>query len=350
VDLGGWVQIPKKINIFFIESPTSHPLFNIEQELTIFINQNILLFNMKCLVTGGAGFIGSHLVDRLLENGHEVIVIDDFSGGREENLEQQKDNPKLKIIRKSICDDLTEEFKDIEIVFHLAALPRVQYSIENPFKTNNVNINGTLNLLEHSRKAGVKRFVYSASSSSYGNQDSLPLVETMTPNPMSPYALQKLVGEYYCTLYYLIHGIKTVSLRYFNVYGPRMDPNGAYALLIGKVIDQLKKGEIPTIFGDGEQTRDFTYVKDIVQANILGSETNNEKAFGNVFNIGAGNNLSVNFVVKTIIGDKDIKPKYDKPRIEPKDTLANNQKAKEILGWQPNYTFEQGIKETIDSS
>ena len=304
---------------------------------------------MKLIVTGGAGFIGSHLVDELLKKDHEVIVIDDFSGGREENLQSQKDNPKLTIVRKSICDDLTQEFKDVEAVFHLAALPRVQFSIENPIKTNEVNIKGTLNLLEHSRKSGVKRFIYSSSSSAYGDQDSLPLVETMNPNPMSPYALQKLVGEYYCNLYFLIHKIKTVSLRYFNVYGPRMDPNGAYALLIGKVIDLLKKGQAPTIYGDGEQTRDFTYIKDVVNANILAFETNNEKAFGTTFNIGAGNNLSVNYVVKTILGDSPIKPKYDKPRIEPKDTLADNKKAKEILGWEPKYTFEQGIKETLDN-
>ncbi len=303
---------------------------------------------MKVLVTGGAGFIGSHLVDRLLKEGNEVVVIDDFSGGKEENLQQNLDNPDFSLVRKSICDDLTEEFKGIDTVFHLAALPRVQYSIEFPKETHEVNVNGTLNLLEHARKAKVQRFVYSSSSSAYGDQKTLPLRETMNPNPMSPYALQKLVGEYYCHLYHLIHGMKTISLRYFNVYGARMDPSGGYPLLIGKVIDMLKKGETPIVYGDGEQTRDFTYVKDVVEANILASKTENENAFGESFNIGAGKNLTVNFVVKKIIGKRDLKPKYEAPRIEPHDTLADHTKAKEILGWIPMYDFELGIKETLE--
>jgi len=303
----------------------------------------------KVIVTGGAGFIGSHIVDRLLELGNKIIVIDDFSLGKKENLAHQKDNPNLKICNKSICDkDILDLFKGVDIVFHVAAIPRVQYSIKNPKETNKANIYGTLNVLEACRKGGVKRVVYSASSSAYGDQDKLPLVETMIPNPMSPYALQKLVGEYYCKLYYLIHGIETISLRYFNVYGPRQDPGGGYACLIPKSINLVLEEKSPVIFGDGEQTRDFTFVKDVVESNILAATTENKEAFGNIFNIGNGNNLSVNFVVKSIIGDKNIKPIYSNPVIEPRDTLADISKTKEIINWQPKYTFEQGIKETIE--
>jgi UDP-glucose 4-epimerase len=307
------------------------------------------LKDKKVIVTGGAGFIGSHLVDRLLELGNQVIVIDDFSLGKKENLAHQEYNPNLKIYDKDICDkDILDLFEGVNIVFHVAAVPRVQYSIKYPKKTNRANIYGTLNILEACKKAGVKRFVYSASSSAYGDQDKLPLIETMNPNPMSPYALQKLVGEYYCKLYYLIHGIETISLRYFNVYGPRQDPDGGYACLIPKSINLVLEEKSPVIYGDGEQTRDFTFVKDVVESNILAAVTENKKAFGEVFNIGNGNNLSVNFVVKSIIGDKDIKPIYSDPVIEPRDTLADISKAKKILSWQPKYTFEQGLKETIE--
>ena len=307
------------------------------------------LNNKSILVTGGAGFIGSHLVDRLLELGYEVIVIDDFSSGKKENLVNHKENPNLRIFEKNICDkDIIGLFEGVSIVFHVAAIPRVQFSIEFPEKTNTANINGTLNILEAVRKAGIKRFVYSASSSAYGNQEKLPLIETMNPNPMSPYALQKLVGEYYCKLYNLLYGIETISLRYFNVYGPRQDPSGGYACLIPKSVNLILEDKSPEIYGNGENTRDFTYVKDVVEANILSATTNNKEAFGRVFNIGNGNNLSVNTVVKIIIGSKKIKPAYLPPVIEPKDTLANITKAKNILNWHPNYAFERGIKETIE--
>lgn len=304
---------------------------------------------IKSLVTGGAGFIGSHLVDRLLELGYEVIVIDDFSSGKKENIEHHKHNPNLQIFAKNICDKEIEDlFKNVSIVFHLAAIPRVQFSIKFPEKTNKANIDGTLNVLELAKKAGVKRFVYSASSSAYGNQEKLPLIETMNPNPLSPYALQKLVGEYYCKLYYLLFGMETICLRYFNVYGPRQDPSGGYACLIPKSIDLILQEKSPEIYGDGEQTRDFTYVKDVVEANISAATTNNEKSFGEIFNVGNNNNLSVNQVVKKIIGTKNIKIEYKPPVIEPKNTLADISKIREILKWYPRFNFEEGIKETID--
>ena len=304
---------------------------------------------IKSLVTGGAGFIGSHLVDRLLKLGHEVIVIDDFSSGKKENLEHHKNNSNLKIFAKNICDKNIEDlFKNVLVVFHVAAIPRVQFSIEFPEKTNEANVTGILNVLESAKKAGVKRFVYSASSSAYGNQEKLLLIESMNPNPMSPYALQKLVGEYYCKLYNLLFGIETISLRYFNVYGSRQDPSGEYACLIPKSINLALQEKSPEIYGDGEQTRDFTYVKDVVEANILAATTNNEKSFGEIFNVGNNNNLSVNQVVKIIIGDRNIKPKYKPPVVEPKNTLADISKIKNFLGWTPKFNFEEGVKETID--
>ena len=304
---------------------------------------------IKSLVTGGAGFIGSHLVDRLLKLGHEVIVIDDFSSGKKENLEHHKNNSNLKIFAKNICDKNIEDlFKNVLVVFHVAAIPRVQFSIEFPEKTNEANVTGILNVLELAKKAGVKRFVYSASSSAYGNQEKLLLIESMNPNPLSPYALQKLVGEYYCKLYNLLFGIETISLRYFNVYGSRQDPSGEYACLIPKSINLALQEKSPEIYGDGEQTRDFTYVKDVVEANILAATTNNEKSFGEIFNVGNNNNLSVNQVVKIIIGDRNIKPKYKPPVVEPKNTLADISKIKNFLGWTPKFNFEEGVKETID--
>jgi UDP-glucose 4-epimerase len=307
---------------------------------------------IKCLVTGGAGFIGSHLVDRLLQLGHKVVVIDDCSSGKKENLKHHTGNPNLKIFVKDICDkDIGALFENASVVFHVAAIPRVQFSIKFPEKTNKTNIMGTLNVLEAAKNAGVKRLVYSASSSAYGNQERLPLTETMTPNPMSPYALQKLVGEYYCKLYNLLFGMETICLRYFNVYGPRQDPSGGYACLIPKSINLVLNGKRPEIYGDGEQTRDFTYVKDVVEANILAATTNNEKSFGQVFNVGHGKNLSVNNVVKTIIDivgseSRNIKPDYKPPVIEPKNTLADTAKIRNMLNWQPKFNFEKGIKET----
>jgi nucleoside-diphosphate-sugar epimerase len=303
---------------------------------------------IKSLVTGGAGFIGSHLVDKLLQSGHEVIIIDDFSSGKKENLEHHKNNPDLKIITKSICDkDISGLFKGVSVVFHVAAIPRVQFSIDFPEKTNEANINGTLNILEMAKKAGVKRFIYSASSSAYGNQDKLPFIESMNPNPMSPYGLQKLAGEYYCKLYNLLFGMETICLRYFNVFGPRQDPSGGYACLIPKSINLALNGKSPEIYGEGEQTRDFTYVKDVVEANILAAATNNEKAFGQTFNVGNSNNVSVNQVVKLIIDNRKIEPEYKPPVIEPKNTLADISKIKEILKWQPKFDFEKGIQETM---
>jgi nucleoside-diphosphate-sugar epimerase len=304
----------------------------------------------KCIVTGGAGFIGSHLTDRLLGDGHTVTVIDDFSSGKMENLQEHLDNPQLTVLRRSILDDGMEEiFAGASVIFHVAAVPRVQYSIQYPELTNRANIEGTLRVLEASRKTGAGRVVYSSSSSVYGNQKQLPLTETMAPNPMSPYALQKLTGEYYCRLYHSIFGLETISLRYFNVYGPKQDPLGGYANLIPRSVHRTMNGQPPVIFGDGLQTRDFTFVEDVIEANILASLTVNERAFGEAINIGGGSNLSVNEVVAAIIRDTSIKPDHQPPVVEPKDTLADIGKARQILGWEPRVPFSAGIIRTIQS-
>ena len=305
---------------------------------------------MNCIVTGGAGFIGSNIVDKLISLGHKVTVIDNFSSGKEENLSQHKNNLSLTIIRRDICDNLEDIFKKdkFDAVFHLAAIVSVPYSLEHPLETNDVNVRGTLNLLECCRKFGVKRFVLSSSCSVYGNQETLPLVETMNPMPISPYALSKLIGEHYCRLYNAVYGLETISLRYFNVYGPRQNPAGNYACMIPKFIRMINSDQSPKINGDGKQTRDFIFVSDVAEANISALNTTNKSCFGDVFNIGTGGNLSVNDVTEKIISlsGKNISPIYGPAVIEPKNALADNSKAKTILNWQPKFSFEQALKET----
>lgn len=292
---------------------------------------------MKIVVTGGAGFVGSHLTDALIEKGHEVHVIDDLSGGKEENI-----NPKSIFHKKDITgyESILPIFSGAKYVFHLAALPRVQFSIENPLLTNSVNVLGTQNVLEASRVSGVKRVVYSASSSAYGDQDTMPLKEDMKASPKSPYGLHKYVGELYCKTWSLVYGIETVALRYFNVYGPRFNAEGAYSLVIGKFLKQRKEGNPMTITGDGSQTRDFTHVRDVVRANILASESE-KVGKGEVLNIGAGRNFSINQIAELIGGPVE----HVEARLEPHDTLADNSKAKELIGWTPEVSMEEAIEE-----
>ncbi len=292
---------------------------------------------MKAVVVGGAGFIGSNLTEELLKRGYSVHVVDDFAGGKKENL-----NEKAVLHNGSIADLslLKEAFKDATYVFHLAALPRVQYSIEHPKETNEVNVEGTLNVLIAAHESGVKKVVYSASSSAYGDQSKMPLVESMPASPKSPYGLQKYVGELYCKLWSEIYGLPTVCLRYFNVYGPRLDPNGAYALVIGKFLKQRQEGKPITITGDGEQTRDFTNVRDVARANILAAESANVGK-GEVMNIGAGRNFTINKLAELIGGPVE----HVAPRLEPHDTLADNSLAKKLIGWEPEIQLEEGIAE-----
>ena len=293
----------------------------------------------KYLVTGGAGFIGTNLIKQLILKRAEVVVIDNYSGGKFTDRVQ----PGVNYIEGDIrnMDDLNKVMAGVDGVFHLAAIARMSYSVENSRETNDVNINGTLNVLVAARDNGVKRVVYSASSSAYGEQETVPFVETMKPAPMSPYGLQKYVGEEYCRLFYELYGLNTASLRYFNVYGPYMDPNGAYALVIGKFLQQKKEGNPLTICGDGEYYRDYTHVYDIARANILAMESE-KVGQGELFNIGNGKPYSVNELAKIIGGESaHVDPRPGDPR----RTQADNTKVKEVLGWQPTVDLEDGIKE-----
>ncbi|PLX21285.1 hypothetical protein C0584_03100 [Candidatus Parcubacteria bacterium] len=282
----------------------------------------------KCLVTGGAGFIGSNLVDELIKRGDEVIIIDDLSAGKEENINKKAEFHKVDI---RDLDKILPLFNGIDFVFHLAALPRVQPSIDDPITYHDVNVNGTLNVFEAARQAKVKRVVFSASSSAYGNQEKMPLKEDMLASPLSPYALHKFIGENYAKLYNEIYGLETVSLRYFNVYGDRQPLEGAYCLVMGIFANQRLKGEPMTITGTGENRRDFTSVVDVVKANILSTESD-KVGKGEIINIGRGKNYSVNELADMIGGPR----KNIEPRIEPKVTLADNTKARELLGWEPS--------------
>ena len=290
----------------------------------------------KVVIVGGAGFIGSNLAEACIERGDEVYVIDNLVNGKRENLPSG-----VTFHEVDICDYdvIAPIISNADTVFHLAALPRVQYSIEHPIETNEVNVGGMLNVLTAAKEGGVRRVVYSASSSAYGNQETMPLVETMPPNPISPYALQKYIGEEYCSLFSTAYGLETVSLRYFNVYGKNQDPEGPYALVIGKFLKQRGEGVPLTITGDGEQTRDFTAVEDVVRANLLSSESK-KVGSGEAINIGAGNNCSINKLAKLIGGEVE----YVEARLEPKHTLADTSKAKELLGWEPVIVLEKGIQ------
>jgi len=293
---------------------------------------------MKCLVTGGAGFIGSNLVNELIGDGHEVVIIDNLSTGKKENI-----NPKAEFHNIDICDmhvkGLCSMFEDVDVVFHTAAKARVQPSIDNPIDFNNVNVGGTLNMLQACVDYGVNRFVYSSSSSVYGDVKQLPTPEEHGTNPMSPYALQKLIGEQYCKLYSELHGLETVCLRYFNVYGDGMSLEGAYKLVIPIFTEQRLNGEPMTIRGDGEQRRDFTYVGDVVDANIRAGFYI-YPIWGKVFNVGNGDNRSVNDIANMIGGEKI----NVEPVVEPRETLADNSKFKKLFNWKPTMKIEDWIK------
>ncbi|KKU12737.1 MAG: UDP-glucose 4-epimerase [Parcubacteria group bacterium GW2011_GWC2_45_7] len=295
---------------------------------------------MHYLVTGGAGFIGSHIVEALLARGDGVRILDDFSSGKQANVPAG-----VEVINSSITDPvaIAPAFMGIQGVFHTAALPRVQLSIDKPRETNEVNITGTLNILLAARDAGVKRVVYSASSSAYGDQPTLPLHEEMKLNPKSPYGLQKYVGEEYCKMASLFWGVETVSLRYFNVYGPRLTFEGAYVTVIAVFLKQRAEGVPLTITGDGTQTRDFTYIDDVVAANLLAMDSA-KVGQGEVMNIGAGSNHSVNEVAALVGGLTT----HIEPRVEPHDTLADVRRARELLGWVPQVKFEEGLKRTME--
>jgi len=296
----------------------------------------------KAAVIGGAGFIGCNIVNELVKNGTEVVIIDDLSTGFIKNINDNAKFVQLDISNLEQSEELTEELKGCEVVFHTAALARVQPSIINPVDFDKVNTNGTVNLLKCCVDAGVKRVVYSASSSCYGTAETFPTPETHNTNPLSPYGLQKYIGELYCKMFSQVYDIDTVCLRYFNVYGERMNLEGAYKLVIAIFADQYKKGLPLTITNTGEQRRDFTYVQDVVQANILAG-THKDNLLGESFNIGNGNNYSVNEVADIFGGEKD----YYKKVLEPFETLADNTKARKILGWNPKGNLKNWLTNYI---
>ena len=301
----------------------------------------------RVLITGGAGFIGSHLAEELTRRGYYVIILDDLSTGKMENIELLLKKENAEFIQGSITDLplLQKLFQGVDYVFHQAALPSVLRSVEDPLSTNKVNITGTLNVLLAARDNNVKKVIYASSSSVYGDTATLPKTEDMVPHPQSPYTVTKLAGEYYCQVFYQVHGLPTVCLRYFNVYGPRQNPNSQYAAVIPRFIQRVLGDKPPIIFGDGEQTRDFTFVKDAVEANILAAESD---ATG-VFNIGKGESISINRLAELIIElvGKGVKPVHREPRLgDIRHSLADISKAK-AFGYDPNYNLEEGLRETI---
>lgn len=293
------------------------------------------------VVTGGAGFIGSHLTEALLARGLRVRVLDNFATGRRDYVPAAAD-----LIEADICDadTLAGVFARVDSVFHVAARPRVMYSIEHPVEAHRVNVIGTLNVLMAARDAGVRRFIYSGSSSVYGDQAKLPLRESMAANPLNPYALQKYTSEQYVRLFHRLYRMETLTLRYFNVYGPRMAVTGAYVTVIGVFLDQRARDEPLTIHGDGLQTRDFTHVRDVVRANLLAMEA--ATADGRALNIGRGRNLSVRQIA-ALIGGPTV---YQAGRAgDARDTLADISQARAILGWEPEVSLEDGINELMAS-
>jgi len=304
----------------------------------------------KVIVTGGAGFIGSNLAEELARRGHQVVIIDNLSTGNPENIQPVLQAGPVDFIEGSITNLplVQKALSGADYVFHQAAIPSVPRSIEDPEATDSVNITGTLNVLIAARDNAVKKLVFASSSSVYGDTPTLPKTEDMPPNPLSPYAVTKITGEYYCRVFTKIYELKTVCLRYFNVYGPRQDPKSAYAAVIPLFISDVTAGKSPVIFGDGEQTRDFTFVKDVVDANIQAAESE----VTGVFNLGNSQRITINQLTKLIIDitkNDSVKPVYKDPR--PGDivhSLADTSKAK-TFGYNPRYSLEQGLKETIES-
>lgn len=305
---------------------------------------------IKFLVTGGAGFIGSNIVSVLVEKGYKVKVLDNFSSGKRENLKGFEND--IELIEGDIRSYhiVQESLKDVDIVLHQAALPSVPRSIKDPITSNEVNINGTLNILEASVAAKVRRVIYASSSSVYGDNPQLPKHESMMTNPLSPYAVSKLSGEKYCSVFSRIYGIETIALRYFNVFGPRQDPSSQYSAVIPKFIKAINNNEQPVIYGDGEQSRDFTYVKNVVDANILASISDCDS--GIAMNCASSGQITLNELVDRInkILGKNISPVYEESRAgDIKHSFADIHLAKSKINYTPSVSFEEGLKLTIES-
>ncbi len=306
----------------------------------------------KFLITGGAGFIGSNIADRLLEQGHSVRVIDNFLTGKRENLSKALNSQRFELIEGDIrnLDTVRRACEGIDFVLHEAAIPSVPRSIDDPIATNEVNINGTLNVLKASYENKVKRVVYAASSSAYGDTAVLPKKEDIIPSPLSPYAVSKLTGEYYCRVFTSVYGLETVSLRYFNIFGPRQDPNSTYAAVVPRFITAMLKGESPTVYGDGEQSRDFTYIENVIHANINACYAP-PAAAGRVLNIACGTRFTLNTVLRKLeeIFDKKANPKYLPPKKgDVKHSQADITNAANYIQYKIEVDFETGLRRTVD--
>jgi UDP-glucose 4-epimerase len=311
----------------------------------------LTLKGLRVLVTGGAGFIGSHIAEELIKLGCEVSLLDNLLTGKFENIKHLADNKSFHFLKDDIRDRnaAKEALKNVNVVFHEAALVSVFRSVENPQLTNDINVGGTLNLLLACLDSKVDLFVYASSSSVYGETEKLPKDEQITPSPISPYAVSKMAAENYVKVFHEVYSLKTVCLRYFNVYGPRQT-SGPYSGVIPIFISRLLRNKPPIIYGDGEQVRDFTYIKDVVRANLL--VLDNEKAPGEVFNIATGRPTSINKLTQVLLGITNrnhLKPIYDKPRPgDIKQSYADIRKAKEILGYSPETSLEKGLSEFVD--
>ena len=304
----------------------------------------------RFLLTGGAGFIGSHIVKRLVGEGAVVRVVDNLSTGQVARLENLRCS--IEYVEADLADNLVsdEVVKDVDYVLHQAAIPSVQRSVCDPIGTNRANVTATLNLLESCRKAKVRRFVYAASSSAYGDTEVLPKSEEMPPNPLSPYALQKLAGEHYCKLYYSLYGLETVCLRYFNVFGPGQDPHSEYSAVIPKFISKLLINEPITVYGDGEQSRDFTYVENVVDANLLALQAT--KACGKVLNVGCGERITLNTLIQLLEEIVGVKAKVSYSAPKPGDvrqSLADINLARRLLEYEPKVMVKEGLRRTVEA-
>ena len=319
---------------------------------------NIELKNKKILVTGGAGFIGSNLCEALLEKGNKVVCLDNFATGKRENIAPLLKNTNFTLIEGDIrkLEDCLKATKDVDYVLHQAALGSVPRSIEDPITSNEVNVSGFLNMLVASRENIVQRFVYAASSSTYGDSEAMPKVEAVIGKPLSPYAITKYANEVYADIFSKTYGLETIGLRYFNVFGRKQDPNGAYAAVIPKFVSQLMNGESPVINGDGNYSRDFTYIDNVIQANLLSLVTTNEKAINTVYNVAYGDRNTLNDLMgylKEYLSEFDSKISQVEVIYGPNragdipHSHASVDKAKENLNYNPQFSLQQGLKEAV---
>lgn len=307
-------------------------------------------FSGIVVVTGGAGFIGSHIAEVAASQGVKVRIVDDLSTGYRKNVEELSGD--IELIEGSVADLplMSRVLQGAEVVFHEAAIPSVPRSVENPTQSHIASVDGTFNLLLAARDQKVRRVVYAASSSAYGDQPTLPKVEDMAPDPLSPYAVAKLVGEYYCQVFTRVYGLETVSLRYFNVFGPRQDPGSQYSGVVSRFISCLCSNETPVIFGDGEQSRDFTYIDNVVLANLKAATT--VQGVGKVINVATGERISLNQLLselKILVGKPDAKVDFREPRVgDVRHSLADITRARELLSYEPTVGIREGLKRTID--